>query len=70
MLVLIQVLAYDAEIMGFSASQPVSVRTYQNPYVVELQLATAAVLQISWMSSIDDSIVSHIIEFTEVNQSL
>lgn len=65
-----QVLAYDADMTGYSASQPVTARTYQSPFGIELQSASTTNLSIAWTSSYDDSIASHVIEYAEVRALL
>jgi len=60
------VLCYYDNITGWSASQPVSVATYQMPGDVELVSNNSTSLNVSWLSSLDDSVVSHGIEYAKV----
>jgi proto-oncogene tyrosine-protein kinase ROS len=64
----IRVLSYYDEATGFSTSLPVSATTYQSPNEVELLSKSATSLNISWLSSLDDSIFSHSIEYAKVDE--
>jgi len=65
----VQVLAYDSEKLWHSASNTVSVTTYQNPHDVELLAATSSSIYVAWVSPADDSVLQHTFQYTKVSNS-
>ena len=61
-----QVLAYDAEMSWYSASETVSATTFQRPHDVELLAATSSSIYVAWVSSPDDSVLQHTFEYAKV----